>query len=80
MQQATDSALGPAELDYSTITLLDQGQGAQLAELAASGLAQGAGPAQWPVILEGQRSQCACCRLCSAQNDYTVSGRVGLPK
>ncbi|KAL4449531.1 hypothetical protein ABPG77_007175 [Micractinium sp. CCAP 211/92] len=69
VQPAADSALAPAELDYSTIVLQDQG--APVAELAASDLAQGAGPAQWPVILEELRSQCACCRLCNAQNQYS---------
>ncbi|KAL4443905.1 hypothetical protein ABPG75_011642 [Micractinium tetrahymenae] len=68
-QPASEPGLEPAELDYSTVTL--QHQGATLAQLAASGLAQGTGPSLWPVILEELRSQCACCRLCSAQNDYS---------
>ncbi|KAL4443906.1 hypothetical protein ABPG75_011643 [Micractinium tetrahymenae] len=71
-QPASDPSLAPAELDYGSITL--QHQGTPLAQLAASGLALGAAPAQWPVVDEALRSQCACCRLCSAQNDYSQSG------
>lgn len=73
LQPGLDPELAPSELDYRSMTLRDQG--VLLAQLAASGSSLGAGPALWPIIPEEQRSQCACCRLCSAQNDYSVSGR-----
>lgn len=75
LQPATGSAAEPAELDYGAIVL--QLQGAPLAALGPSGLPDGAGPTMWPVLPEELRSQCTCCRLCSAQNDYSVRAKRG---
>ncbi|KAL4438961.1 hypothetical protein ABPG77_006898 [Micractinium sp. CCAP 211/92] len=62
-QQGSGAAsLLPAELNYSSIDLAWAGK--------ASAALQRAGPAgeQWPVVLAQPATQCACCRLCQAQN------------
>ena len=64
--QSGDASLGPAELDYSAIRLAAPGS-ERLARLGGNG---------WPVVLGGAAAQrCACCRLCSAQNELPVRWR-----
>jgi hypothetical protein len=65
-----------AEFNYNTtnngFTLIYQG--AQLADLEFT---TDSGRYEWPIMRPEYRSECACCDLCKAQPNPSVSGQAG---